>query len=58
MTFWIVAGGVCVVLFAIAWWTSGRSKGKAIDPHRALTRSEAYARSQETQVRFEPMGGP
>jgi hypothetical protein len=28
MTFWIVAGAVGVVLFALAWWTSGRSKGR------------------------------
>ena len=56
MTFWIVAGAVCVVLFALAWWTSGRSKRAAIDPHRALLRSEAYQRSQETQARVDPRG--
>jgi hypothetical protein len=54
MTFWIVAGAVCVVLFGIAWWTSGRSKRAAIDPRRAMLKSDAYARSQETQVRFNP----
>ncbi len=57
MTFWIVAGVVCVVLFALAWWTSGRSKRHAIDSHRALIQSDAYARSQENIVRFDP-GGP
>ena len=57
MTFWIVAGVVGVALFALAWWTSGRSKGKAIDPHDTLIQSDAYARSQENSVRFEA-GGP
>jgi hypothetical protein len=57
MTFWIVAGAVCVVLFALAWWTSGRSKRSAIDGRRALIKSDPYARSQENQVRFDP-GGP
>jgi hypothetical protein len=54
MTFWIVAGAVCIVLFAIAWWTSGRSKGTVVDPRRAFLKSEAYARSQETQTVFRP----
>jgi hypothetical protein len=57
MTFWIIAGVVCTVLFAVAWWTSGRAKGKAIDPHRSMIQSEAYARSMENSVRFDP-GGP
>ena len=57
MGFWIVAGVVCVVLFALAWWTSGRSKRSAVDGRRALIQSDAYARSQENGVRFDP-GGP
>jgi Flp pilus assembly protein TadB len=57
MTFWIVAGALCVVLFALAWWTSGRSKRSAIDSRRAIIKSDAYARSQENSVRFDP-GGP
>jgi len=57
MTFWIVAGVVCVVLLALAWWTSGRSKGHVIDSRRAIIQSDAYARSNENSVRFDP-GGP
>lgn len=57
MTFWIVAGVVVVVLAALAWWTSGRSKRAAIDPHRAMIQSDAYRQSQETQLRHDP-GGP
>jgi hypothetical protein len=56
MTFWIVAGAVCVVLFALAWWSSGRARKHPIDGHRALTQSDAYAQSQETSVRH--IGGP
>jgi hypothetical protein len=57
MTFWIVAGAGCVVLFALAWWSSGRAKGHRIEGHRTLIRSDEYARSQENSVRFDP-GGP
>jgi hypothetical protein len=53
--FWIVAGAVCVVLIALLWWTSGRSK-PGPDPGRAMLESDAYPRSQETQVRFDPRG--
>ena len=35
MTFWIIAGIVVVVVAALSWWTSGRSKRAAFDPHRA-----------------------
>ena len=56
MTFWIVAGAVCVVLFVIAWLTSGRSKRRPIDSRRALIKSDAYARSQENSVRYDPSG--
>lgn len=27
--FWIIAAVVVVVLFALAWWTSGRARGRA-----------------------------
>ena len=57
MTFWIVAGAVCVVLAVLAWWSSGRAKGHPIDAHRGVIQSDAYARSQENSVRFDP-GGP
>jgi Flp pilus assembly protein TadB len=56
MMFWIIAGAVCIVLFALAWWTSGRSKRAAMDPRRAMLKADAYSRSQETQVRFDPRG--
>jgi hypothetical protein len=57
MTFWIVSAVVVVVLGALAWWTSGRSNGGAIDPRRARIQSDAYRHSHETQARFDP-GGP
>ena len=57
MTFWIVAGAVVALLGALAWWTSGRSRRTAFDPHRAMIQSDAYLKSQETNVRFDP-GGP
>ena len=28
MTFWLIAAAVVVVLFALAWWSSGRDKRK------------------------------
>lgn len=56
MTFWIIAAVVVVVAAGLVWWTSGRSKRAAFDPHRAQIRSEAYATSQETQARFDPRG--
>jgi hypothetical protein len=57
MTFWVVAGAVCVVGYGVAWWTSGRSKKPPIDPGRALLRSDAYSKSMQNQTRFAP-GGP
>lgn len=56
MTLWIVAGAVCVVLFALAWWSSGRSKRAAIDPRRSLQQSEAYFQSHVTNSRYDPRG--
>jgi hypothetical protein len=48
---------VAAVLYAVAWWTSGRSKKPPIDPGRALLRSDAYSQSMQNQTRFDP-GGP
>jgi hypothetical protein len=56
MEFWIGVGAVCVVLIALAWWSSGRSKGRSIDPRRKLIQTGAYARSNATQVTFDPRG--
>jgi uncharacterized membrane protein YqiK len=55
--FWMIAAIAVVVLFTLAWWTSGRARGRAIDPRRAMIRSDAYRHSNETQSRFDP-GGP
>ncbi len=55
MVFWIVVGAVCVALAVVYWWASGRSG--QIDPRRGLIQSDAYAKSDETRVRFDP-GGP
>lgn len=56
---WVVLVVVVVVvaLGSLAWWSSGRSKRQALDPHRSLIESDAYLRSQETRARFDP-GGP
>ena len=32
MMFWLIAGAVAIVLFALAWWTSGRAKGRPGTP--------------------------
>jgi hypothetical protein len=56
MTFWIVTGVVCVVGFALAWWTSGRSKRGLIDPRDSQIQSDALGQ-QQAQQRFDP-GGP
>lgn len=58
MTFWIVAGIVVVVIGALSWWASGRSRRAAVDPRRAMIQSDAYQRSHETQARHQPGGGP
>ena len=35
--FWIVAAAVAVVLFALAWWSSGRARPSGIEPHQPTT---------------------
>lgn len=35
--FWLVTGAVAVVLFALAWWSSGRAKPGGIGHHQPTT---------------------
>jgi hypothetical protein len=35
--FWLVTGAVAVVLFALAWWSSGRAKPGRIEHHQPTT---------------------
>ena len=35
--FWIVAAAVAAVLFALAWWSSGRAKPGGIEHHQPTT---------------------
>ncbi|WP_183407049.1 hypothetical protein [Nocardioides marmorisolisilvae] len=39
--FWLIVGAVIVVGFALAWWSSGRSKGTLrMDPQEAIRRTQ------------------
>jgi len=35
--FWIVAAAVAAVLFALAWWSSGRARPGGIEHHQPST---------------------
>ena len=50
--FWLVAAAVIVVLFALAWWTSGRAKpmGKRRTPGAIDTEQEAMAQMQQHRM--------
>lgn len=37
MGFWIATLGVAVVLFALAWWTSGRARPRGRGPENSMT---------------------
>jgi hypothetical protein len=58
MMFWLLAAAVVVVLFALAWWSSGRSKpmGKRRKPGTIDTEQEAMAQMQQHRM-GPPMGG-
>ena len=40
--FWLIVGAVVVVGFALAWWSSGRTKGtERVRPEEAIRRTQA-----------------
>jgi len=39
--FWIVAAAVAAVLFALAWWSSGRARPGGLEHHQPST-NELY----------------
>jgi hypothetical protein len=55
MTTWVVllVLAVALVLFALAWWSSGRSRGSDYNPLAAGERGQAEAR---TMKHYRPTG--
>lgn len=57
MMFWIVAAVVVVVLFALAWWSSGRSKGSTSDRQRAVDSGSDRGRNEAAANNLRNGGG-
>jgi p-aminobenzoyl-glutamate transporter AbgT len=53
--FWWVVGAVVVVLVALAWWSSGRSKPRL--KQRSVSSSDAGANEARVQQRMRDIGG-
>jgi hypothetical protein len=49
--FWIIAGVVVVVLFALAWWTSGRAKAGP-DVQRGVDTGSAEGKARSAMNRI------
>ncbi|MFL5337163.1 MAG: hypothetical protein ACJ8H8_29290 [Geminicoccaceae bacterium] len=52
MTFWLIVAAVVVVLTALAWWSSGRSKpmGRRRAPGTIDSEQEAMAQIQQHRM--------
>ena len=57
MWFWIIGAAVVVVLFALAWWTSGRARPGVPKPSSAAETARGQATSQAV-VHREGQSGP
>ncbi len=57
MLFWIVAAVVVVVLFALAWWSSGRSKGSTSDRGGRWTSGSDRGRNEAAANKLRNGGG-
>lgn len=55
--FWLIAGVVALVLFALAWWTSGRAKGRPGRPDAAAETNRGWAVNQAVINRESGPGG-
>lgn len=57
MMFWLIVLAVAVVLFALAWWSSGRSKRTAGHPDGGAEAARGRAMGQ-AHVHREGQHGP
>jgi hypothetical protein len=57
MMFWLIAGAVALVLFALAWWTSGRAKGRPGTPNPGAETDRGWATTQALINRDSSGGG-
>ncbi|KQW52910.1 hypothetical protein ASC77_00950 [Nocardioides sp. Root1257] len=55
--FWLIAGVVAVVLFAIAWWASGRATGRRGRPDPGAETNRGWATAQALINRDTTAGG-
>ncbi len=55
MLFWLIAGVVALVLFALAWWSSGRARAK---PGRADAHAETNRGWAVNQAVINRESGP
>jgi hypothetical protein len=56
MMFWIIAAAVVVVGFALAWWTSGRTR-RGLDAD-GVRRSRGISEGDAAMKAGRPTGGP
>ncbi|GAA1773230.1 hypothetical protein GCM10009795_019180 [Nocardioides hankookensis] len=57
MMFWLIVGAVALVLFGLAWWSSGRAKGRAGRPDPAAETDRGWATTQALINRDTTAGG-
>jgi hypothetical protein len=57
MMFWLITGVVALALFAIAWWTSGRAKGRPGKPDTGVEINRGWATAQAVINRETTAGG-
>ena len=57
MIFWLIAAIVALLLFALAWWTSGRAKGRPGTPNAGAETNRGWATTQAVINRDSSAGG-
>jgi hypothetical protein len=57
MMFWLIAGAVALVLFALAWWTSGRARGRLGTSDTGAEANRGWAAGQAVVNRDTTAGG-
>ena len=57
MMFWTIAAVVLVALFALAWWSSGRSKTGLVDRQRSIDKGTTSARAESWRNSNHTGGG-
>lgn len=58
MMFWLIVLAAAAVLFALSWWTSGRTKRVAGRPAAAAELDRGWATNQAMVHRDGGFGGP